>query len=494
MQGTNLSKRCVTIVGGGNAGLICALVLRRAFPDYEITVIKSDKIGTIGVGEGSTEHWLNFMHYIDVPVSELLIATLGTHKKGIRFEGWTEHTPDFFHASSSLPDNAPFISNFNAAYAKLLANGLLFTDNITPMGIRENKVHAVYPHRSVNQFHFDTQELNDFFISKAKNRRISFIEGEVEKVDVSDDWIGSIELKNGTKVTSDFWIDASGFNRVLMSSLSGEKWNSFGKYLLTDSAIAFRTPPDESGEIRPYTRARALSSGWAWEIPTQIERGNGYVYSSQHCTEEEAVSEMEGLLDIQISDYKHFKFDPGYLENPWVGNCAAIGLAYSFVEPLEATSIGTTIHQSLALVSPLASFRKGNHWVAKEYNQTFKRVMLNILDMIRLHYVSDREDSEFWVDMKEMPIPDSLEHLLGVWSERPPVDSDVATQWALFGFPHFYYVGQGQGVINRKAAQESIDALGLNDATDRFLWDLRESRNAQPLKDHAETLKELTKD
>ena len=96
--------------------------------------------------------------------------------------------------------------------------------------------------------------------------------------------------------------------------------------------------------------------------------------------------------------------------------------------------------------------------------------------------------------MKEMPIPDSLEHLLGVWNERPPVDSDVATQWALFGFPHFYYVGQGQGVISRKAAQESIDALGLNDATDRFLWDLRESRNSQPLKDHAETLKELTQD
>ena len=168
MQGTNLSKRCVTIVGGGNAGLICALVLRRAFSDYEITVIKSDKIGTIGVGEGSTEHWLNFMHYIDVPVSELLIATLGTHKKGIRFEGWTEHTPDFFHASSSLPDNAPFVSNFNAAYAKLLANGLLFTDNVSPMGIRENKVHAIYPHRSVNQFHFDTQELNDFLFLKPK--------------------------------------------------------------------------------------------------------------------------------------------------------------------------------------------------------------------------------------------------------------------------------------------------------------------------------------
>ena len=60
MQGTNTNKRHVTIVGGGNAGLICALILRRVFSEYEITVVKSEKIGTIGVGEGSTEHWLGY--------------------------------------------------------------------------------------------------------------------------------------------------------------------------------------------------------------------------------------------------------------------------------------------------------------------------------------------------------------------------------------------------------------------------------------------------
>jgi tryptophan halogenase len=167
-------------------------------------------------------------------------------------------------------------------------------------------------------------------------------------------------------------------------------------------------------------------------------------------------------------------------------------LSGSFVEPLEATSIGTTINQSLALITPLASFRKGHTWVAKEYNRTFEKMMLNILCMIRLHYISDRDDSPFWIAQQEMPIPDELEHLLGIWAERPPVESDVHGLWNLFGFPHFYYVGQGQGVINQKAAQDSIDALGLNNATDNYLWNLRESRNSQPVKDHAETLKELT--
>ena len=199
MQGTNTNKRHVTIVGGGNAGLICALILRRVFSEYEITVVKSEKIGTIGVGEGSTEHWLGFMNFVDIPVAELLVATLGTHKKGIRFEGWTNHTPDYFHSISSLPDGVPHVSNFNGAYAKLLDEGQLFTDAISPLGIKDNKVHAIYPHRAVNQFHFDTQELNDFFISKAKSRQIDFVEGEVKTVNVSEDWIGSVELEDGTK-------------------------------------------------------------------------------------------------------------------------------------------------------------------------------------------------------------------------------------------------------------------------------------------------------
>mgnify|MGYP001379016534 CR=1 FL=1 len=491
-----ITNRRVTIVGGGNAGLLCALILRRAFSEYQITVVKSDKIGTIGVGEGSTEHWRTFMNFAEIEAAELLVGTLATHKKGIRFEGWTNHTPDYFHAISGLPEGAPFVGEFDGAYAGMVAKGLLFSNTTGFQGIASNHVAAINPHQTVNQFHFDTAELNDFLIFKCQSRGIKFHEGEVVDVVLSDvDWIESVRLDGEEElIGSDFWIDASGFNQVLMSRLPGKKWNSFSEYLLTDSAIAFRTPADESGEIRPYTRARALDNGWAWEIPTQKERGNGYVYSSQFCSEEQAVAEMETLLDVQISDYRHFHFDPGYLEEPWVGNCVAVGLSGSFVEPLEATSIGSTVNQSQALLGFLAPFRKGNEYSVKQYNSKFKIMMLNILDMIRLHYISDREDTDFWKAQKEMPIPESLKNLLGVWSERPPEITDIQGAWLMFRVPHFYHVAQGQGKVNREAASESITALGLADKIEKYIWKLREHKTSGPVIDHAKALKEICED
>ncbi len=484
--------RTIGIVGGGNAGLICALMFRSAFPNDQITIVKSDQIGTIGVGEGSTEHWLGFMNFCNIEPAELIVATLATHKKGIRFEGWTEHTPDYFHATSGLPDFVPIMFGFNGAYAGFLSKELLLTDHTVHQGMTENKVPANNPHRTVNQFHFDTQELNDFLKVKAKSRNIKITEGEVVGVEVKDDWISSISLKDDELIEADFWIDASGFNQVLMSHLSKPKWNSFSDYLITDSAIAFRTSPDESGEIRPYTRARAMKSGWAWEIPTQKERGNGYVYSSAFCSEEEAVAEMEELLDIQISDYKHFNFDPGYLEEPWVGNCAAVGLASSFVEPLEATSIGSTIISAQSLIGFLASFEKGNKWSQKEYNRLSTGIMLNILDMIRLHYISDRTDTPFWLALQDMPIPESLERLLGIWSERPPQPLDFCHgELAMFNLPHFYHVAQGMGVLNFDSAQRSLQSFDWESKIEDVLWRIRENQSASPVMDHHEALKKL---
>ena len=188
---------------------------------------------------------------------------------------------------------------------------------------------------------------------------------------------------------------------------------------------------------------------------------------------------MENLLGLEIPSYRHFKFDPGYLDEAWVGNCVAVGLAGSFVEPLEATSIGTTINQSFALLGLLAAFKVGNEWSIKEYNRMFSGMMLNVLDMIRLHYISDREDTEFWRAQKTMPVPESLTHLLGLWSERPPDDTDIQGPWLLFRLSHMYHVGQGQGVLNADAAEDASDCIRLAPPRSSGLvsHDLRQTRS-----------------
>ena len=56
----------ICIVGGGSAGLITALILKNRFSELQIDIIKSDKIGTIGIGEGSTEHFKDFMRFCGI--------------------------------------------------------------------------------------------------------------------------------------------------------------------------------------------------------------------------------------------------------------------------------------------------------------------------------------------------------------------------------------------------------------------------------------------
>jgi tryptophan halogenase len=269
-------------------------------------------------------------------------------------------------------------------------------------------------------------------------------------------------------------------------------WQSFNDYLLCDSAIAFPTDMDPSGQIKPYTRARAASSGWMWEIPTQSRRGNGYVFSSKFIDEEQALLEAEKMTGHKISNHRLINFDAGYLKDPWIKNCCAVGLSSSFVEPLEATSIGSTIQQIKLLVPSLAAYKPSSKSMQSRYNQDMRKMMENILDMIRLHYISDRTDTEFWRQMAKMPLPESLSNLLELWSERPPNRNDIPfNSGQLFTATHFFFVAQGQNVLNRNSAGLSIRRLDLNLIVKNSMSQMNSNRHNHELVDHAEALREI---
>ena len=481
------------IVGSGTAGLISALLLRKAFPMSEITVISSTEIGIVGVGEGSTEHWSEFMKNCDIDLEEMIIASNATHKYGIRYEGWTEKTPRYFHSVGGIDEI--FGWGIHATYASMLENEKLFTNNTTSIGLVRNQIRVMGLHRSTNQFHFDTFKLNEYFTHLCFKRSIKFVEGKVSKVSQNSENgnISSVSTEEGNIVEADFWLDASGFKRILMNAIGNTKWNSFSKYLLSDSAIAFPTESDPSGQIRPYTRAMAMDSGWMWEIPTQERRGNGYVYCSDFITDEQAVKEAEEKSGYKITNPRSFKFDAGYLDETWKGNCAAVGLASSFVEPLEATSIGSTIQQIKMLIPYMAAYDYSYTKSQKHFNKSFSEIMRNILTMIRLHYYSDRQDTLFWKAMSDMPINHELQELLDLWSERPPTRSDVPhLHMELFMTPHLAHVAQGQNVFSTESATRVLDRLNIRQETENAVAQMREERHNHELIDHAEALRKLS--
>jgi len=231
----NLNKfkpKTFGIIGSGTAGLITALLLRRAFPACSITVVSSSEVGIIGVGEGSTEHWRQFMEVCNVPLHEMLMETAATHKYGIRYENWTNHTPDYFHSVSGVDDIYCF--GLFGAYMGIMETGKTLTSQTSSIGLVRDKIRRENLHNNTNQYHFDTFKLNEYFISLAFNRNVRFVDGFVEKVQKNEDGtIKCVQTKQGDEIEADFWFDASGFKRVLLKEVGNVNWQSF-------NAISYR--------------------------------------------------------------------------------------------------------------------------------------------------------------------------------------------------------------------------------------------------------------
>lgn len=385
------------IVGGGTSGCVAALMLKKAYPNLSITMIESSQIGIIGVGEGSTEHWKKFLEHVEIDVPTLFREAGATFKIGIKFTNWHGDGTHYFH---SLSEQYGFINSKNGQPSTWM---MMVGENWDPLDtswkVSRSSRHIEPLHDIISQYHFDTFKLNEFLHKECRRRGIEIIDAEIQDVILDDD--GSVkELidKDNRRHSYEFYVDCSGFRRVIGSKL-GSKWLDKTDHLPMNSALAF--PTDYTEEIPSYTEATALSSGWSWRIPTQERYGNGYVFCDSFIDETQAYDEISehyrklGIAD-SINIGRKIKFGAGYVDQFWIKNCVQIGLSGIFVEPLEATSIGTTIQQCFILLASLFFYEKGDEITQIKYNENMRKVSENIVDFIQLHYFTERSDSEFW--------------------------------------------------------------------------------------------------
>ena len=213
--------KTITIVGGGTAGYISALILKSRFNNLNIKIIKSDKIGIIGVGEGSTEHWKQFLIFTNINELELIKETDATLKCGIMFKDWNNE--DYLHSVHDDLINVKF-GQALVGYQRLLSkkpkqnklNNPLFWQNQISKNYLSNNL------MPTNQYHFNTFKLNNFLNKKSLERGISVIEDEITNIETKDNEIVTLHgLKEN--YTSDLFIDCTGFKRLLISKL-GAKW------------------------------------------------------------------------------------------------------------------------------------------------------------------------------------------------------------------------------------------------------------------------------
>jgi|TARA_X000001388_G_C2220649_1_gene119065 hypothetical protein len=450
----------IVIVGGGTAGLITALIFKTSFPHYNIKLIKSSDVGIIGVGEGSTEHWNDFQEYVGIDPWELIVKTDATFKLGILFKDWKKIGSSYVHNINFNPNPSAIghIEMFDLLSIQTKDNPYILSMDFDKF-VKENSIHFNQELNPTNQYHFDTHKLNIFLQKKCKEIKIQIEDHYIKNINLDNKGNISSLLSNKEKtIKGDFFIDCTGFKRILSSKLN-TKFISYQKYLPMNRAITLSTNLNLDKGIEPYTKCTALNSGWAWKIPTQKKYGNGYVFDNRYLNTDSALNEFNQHLKINAEKaVKDIKFEAGRVDQNWVKNCVNIGLSSGFIEPLEAQSIGSSIIQAFALVNSFNTWLI-NPKVSNKYNKHMIDVFNNNVDYIQLHYFSKRKDSKFWKDKpfeitsfnKESFIPFSK----GNFSNELFFDKP----YLMFRSLNFYQTYYGLDLLDKDSLKKTIQQL-----------------------------------
>lgn len=440
----------IIIVGGGTAGWLAALILSKLY-HHKITVIESSKLGIIGVGEGGTHvigSLFNNNSELNFDPRQFMDETEGAPKIAVHHKGWPNdyHLPLDILPDSNREDFLPLLIAQNKPIREVSPLGLFLSEGKMP--IRKDET-AVWTETDWS-FHFDGHLVGEFL--KKNSKGVKVIDAIVEKVNVDNSGIKSLVLDNGSSVRGDLYIDCTGFKRLLMNNLNN-KWISYSKNLIMNSAIPFRLPYQAFHDIGADTQASAMSAGWVWRIPLFYKIGLGYVYCDDFISYDNAIKELEAVYaPEEINPVKHIKFEAGRLENLWHKNCVSLGLASAFVEPLEATSIHATKLQVDALGEALK-----NKTSQESYNKDISAMYDDIKDFLVLHYLGGRKDTEFWRYCSSGAIiTDRVKEILDIASHRMLTKEDISNPFNHLSYRAWNHVLAGLNKFPKEVIEKSI--------------------------------------
>lgn len=455
MSADNRLRRFV-IVGGGTAGWMSAVMLNRLIGgrDREITLVESDAIGTIGVGEATVPPLVRYLREMEIDESDFMRRCHGTYKLGIQFENWHASRPAFSHpfgVIGGLIDALPVFHH----WADLRRNGLtdMPYDGLAPNSIaalegrapRSPLTTSSIAERGAYAYHLDAGAFAELLRDTAMARGVRRVVDEVREVRLdARGHIASLSTAGGAELAGDFFIDCSGFRGLLMERALKDRWIDWSGLLLCDRAAAM--PLRQGGEYPPYTRAAAQPAGWTWRIPLSHRIGSGYVFSSAHSSDDEAVAVLRRAADGATPAADPFFLDMrvGRRESFWRGNCLAVGLSAGFLEPLESTGI-YFIQAALKLFAHYFPDRDFEPMLIRRYNRRMAEKMAEVRDFILLHYaLSSRPGEPFWEAARSVTLPDSLKELVALYRRNGLVETETN---ALFPDTSYYAILGGLGYL-----------------------------------------------
>jgi tryptophan halogenase len=403
------NRNNLVVVGGGLAGWLTALYAKKVFPNKNITVVASSEIGILGAGEGTTPSFIPLLDFLEIPVSQIIIKCKATIKNGVRFENFSEKNLDYFHPFTVPSDtfhkalrpsgfdtpNVPVATLYEYFHNKSMYTsdfvGKLSLENKVPFVIDDQVEVMVDPSNQFFQIaevglHFDAALIAEFLKNVAISRDIKYIDNEVVSFKQDDQGnVVSLICKDQQEVDCDFVFDCSGFHRVVTGKFFESKWISHSKYLPMKKAMPFFI---HDRQPWPYTSAK---------------------------------DELDQKMGFETEIIKVIDFEPGYFKNPWQKNVLAIGLAFGFTEPMEASSVWSFTRNLERFFEDQNNLYCDGQIVRDKYNYYAEKEAEEIKDFIYLHYLTDKKNNDFWKNfLINNSVPPFIEELLEINKYRPP--------------------------------------------------------------------------
>ena len=429
------------------------MLFRSLGPAWHITLVESDEIGIVGVGEATIPPIKLFNKVLELDEDEFMRETQGSFKLGIEFVNWGHLGHRYIHGFGQIGQEL-WTTDFHQYWRKMWLAGKaadLGEYSISRMACRAGKFMRPamdMPKSPLSQivyaFHFDASLYAKYLRKHSEARGVQRIEGKIRNVPLRahDGFVEAVELENGQRVEGDLFIDCSGFRGLLIEQALRTGYEDWTHWLPCDRAMA--VPCERVPDVTPYTRSTAHRAGWQWRIPLQHRTGNGHVYCSKHISDDEAAAVLLGNLDAApLAEPRIIPFVTGKRHKTWNRNVVAVGLAGGFLEPLESTSIHLiqTAIGKLVTFFPDSSFSQPD---VDEFNAQMDFEFTRIRDFIILHYkLTERVDTPFWRRCKEMEVPESLTRRMELFRRHGRIFREASELFTEVGW---LQVMHGQGL------------------------------------------------
>jgi len=468
------SIRRIVVAGGGTAGWMAAAAIARTMGrTAEVTLIESDAIGTVGVGESTIPPLVTYNRLLGISEADFMRATQATFKLGILFDGWKNGSDRYFHSFGTTGQD-----HWSAGFQHFWLNGrerghVAAYDAycLELVAAMEGRFAHLPDERMNYAYQLDATLYAQFLRRMAEGDGARRIEGKIARVELDGESgdVSALHLDSGAVVEGDLFLDCTGFRALLIEQALHAGFDDWSHWLPCDAAIAVQTenvrPPV------PYTRAMAHDAGWQWRIPLQHRTGNGIVYCSRYLDRDAALARLLGNVEGTVrTEPNQIRFVTGARRRQWHRNVIAIGLSGGFMEPLESTSIHLIQRAILRLIRMMPAGVISPRDIAEFNDQQFAD-MEQIRDFLILHYkATDRRDSAFWRQCAAMEVPESLAQKIALFRETGRV---FRRNEELFAENSWVQVMMGQGI--EPVAYHPIAAKLRDEELAKFLLTLRDN-------------------